>query len=73
MIILKFKVNNVVFEQKYFHLSKLAVLYSNNSNGTMDILLIFVLDQIILLDFTGIKSLNCKEIRVSRKNLFWGV
>ena len=31
MVILHFWVKNVVFEQKQFHLSKLAVLYRNNS------------------------------------------
>ena len=32
----------------------------------------FELDQIIFLDFTGIWSLNYKEIRMSDAKLFWG-
>ena len=34
MIILHFLFKNVVFKQKWFHLSKLVVFYRNNSNGS---------------------------------------
>ena len=70
MVILHFWVKNVVFEQKWFHLSKLPVFYGNNSNGLRKHSLKFGLDQIIFLDFTGIESLQYKEIRVSGAKLF---
>ena len=41
--------------------------------GSEYILWKFELDQIIFLDFTGIESLEYKEIRVSGAKLFWGV
>ena len=41
--------------------------------GTVNILWKFELDQSIFLDFTGIRSLKYKEIRVSGAKLFWGV
>ena len=60
---------NVVFEQKQFHLSKPLVFYRIKSNGYRKQYLKFELDPIIFLDFTDIWSLKYKEIRGSGAKL----
>ena len=55
-----FLVKNVVFEQKWFHLSKLAVFYRNQSNGYIKHYL-KICYQIIFLDFRVIGSLKYKQ------------